>query len=51
MVAVQCAVHMVTARFGCERAMVGTRWNISHLDCMNIWYTICNKTPDLQDVL
>ena len=34
--AVQGAVHMVTARFGCERAMVGTRWNTSHLDCMNI---------------
>ena len=28
-------MHMVAARLGCERAMVGTRRATSHPDCMD----------------
>ena len=28
-------MHMVAARLGCQRAMVGTRWVTSHPDCMD----------------
>ena len=28
-------MHMVAARFDCEKAMVGTRWVTSHRDCMD----------------
>ena len=28
-------MHVVAARLGCERAMVGTRWATSHPDCMD----------------
>ena len=28
-------MHMVAARLGCERAMVGTGWAASHPECMN----------------
>ena len=28
-------IHMVAARLGCERAMVGTRWATSRSDCMD----------------
>ena len=31
----QSAVHMVAARLGCERAVVGTGWATSHPDCTN----------------
>ena len=31
----QVAVHMVAARLGYERAMVGTGWANSHPGCMN----------------
>jgi len=31
----QGAVHMVAARLGCERAMVGTGWATSCPDCMD----------------
>ena len=31
----QGAVHMLAARLGCERAMVGTGWATSHPDCMD----------------
>ena len=31
----QGVVHMVAARFGCERAMIGTRLGTSHPDCMD----------------
>ena len=28
-------VHMVAARLGCKKAMVGTEWTNYHSDCMN----------------
>ena len=28
-------MHMVAARLGCKRAMVGTGWATSHPDCMD----------------
>ena len=28
-------MHMVAARFGCERAMVGTGWATSRPDCVD----------------
>ena len=30
----QCDMHMVAAKLGCERVMVGTGWAISHTECI-----------------